>query len=280
MKNKIKMSTFVVGVLFAVLFFFIEGIGSGLLRSLLSLVMPEGAAALISSIVLIGVIYLLIFLVTTKLLKLSMEEIGIPKIRIEIRWVIVGCILTAAVCGIYFALPGQTGVVDSSISQFDRFLISVSIAAVAGINEELIFRGLFMHILKYRFNVPAAVIVQSFLFAALHLLNGNLSITGAIQLLAGATAAGCMFSMIALVKDSVWNSAIVHGIWDLFVGEIIAFANEPKGREMFYKSLNTSNPLITGGGYGIDCSVICIFCFAAVFCIAYREYRKYRKNQM
>ena len=278
MTKRIKTSAFLIGLLFVILLFLFEGCCPGILSSILSSFMPVGIAWIITVIIMTFAVYLMVFLISTKLLKLSMEEIGIPRIRFDFKWVISGVVLAAAVLIIYFAMPGKSGIVDSSISLFDRLLISIAIAFLAGVNEEIIFRGLFMHIMKYRFNVCAAIIVPSFIFAAIHLLNGQLTAVGAILLLVGATAAGCMFSLIALVKDSIWNSVAVHAIWDLFIGEMIVVANEPKGREMFYKSLDTANPVITGGGYGIDCSVICIACFAIVSVIAYAQMKSTKKE--
>lgn len=264
------------GILFVFLFYLIEGICPFILTSLLSAILPAGAASIISTVIMVLIMYMLIYLVSSKLLKLSMKEIGVPGIRFETKWIITGFVLAAAVLGIYFMMPGRSGLVDSGISQFDRILISISVAILAGINEELIFRGLFMHIMKYRFNIPAAIVIPSFLFACAHFINGQLSPTGIIMLLAGATSVGCMFSMIALTKDSIWDSAVVHAIWDLFIGGLFIIANEPTGDELFYKNIDIANPLITGGGYGVDCSVICIACFAVVFVIAYREYKKNR----
>jgi membrane protease YdiL (CAAX protease family) len=274
MEKRIKTSTFCIGILFVFIFYLLEAECPDLVTSLLSAVFPPGLASIISSVLMVLLVYIMIYLVSTKILKLSMKEIGIPAVRIDAKWLIAGFALIAVVLGIYFIMPGQYGLVDSKTSQLDRLLISIAVAILAGINEELIFRGLFMHIMKYRFNIPAAIIIPSFLFASVHLFNGQLDPAGIIMLLAGGTSVGCMFSMIALTKDSIWNSAIVHAIWDLFIGGIFIVANEPTGEEIIYKKIDISNPLITGGGFGIDCSVICIICFVIVFVIAYKEYKR------
>ena len=67
---------------------------------------------------------------------------------------------------------------------------------------------------EMRFNRIAGILVPSISFAAIHLLNGEIDLPSKIMLLIGGTAVGVMFSLIALAGRSVWNSAIVHVLWD------------------------------------------------------------------
>ena len=147
---------------------------------------------------------------------------------------------------------------------------------VAGICEEVIFRGIFMHAVGRRWGVAAGVLVPSVTFAIVHVLAGPIDTVGFFMLLVGGTASGIMFSMIALVQDSIWNSAIVHGSWDAVIIGIFSIYATGSGKGMghlFMKHLDSSSLLLTGGDFGIEVSVVCLVAYAVVSGYAYRQYR-------
>ena len=87
----------------------------------------------------------------------------------------------------------------------------------AGFVEEMVFRGVILNALKKRWNVKVAVIVPSMLFGIVHVLGQDFSIGSCLLVIIAGTMVGVMFSMIAIESGSVWNSGIVHAIWNVVI---------------------------------------------------------------
>ncbi len=86
----------------------------------------------------------------------------------------------------------------------------------AGFVEEMVFQGVILKSFKgKKWNRKVAVIVPSVLFGMVHILGMDFSIGSCLQVLVAGTMAGIMFSMIAIESGSVWNSGIVHAIWNI-----------------------------------------------------------------
>ena len=138
----------------------------------------------------------------------------------------------------------------------------------------MIFRGLFLRLFEMRFNRIAGILVPSISFAAIHLLNGEIDLPSKIMLLIGGTAVGVMFSLIALAGRSVWNSAIVHVLWDFFIIGIFSFTTTPGPSCLFAYHLTDTNIFITGGEFGIEPSLLSTIAYIIVAIVAYRELRQ------
>jgi len=83
-----------------------------------------------------------------------------------------------------------------------------------------------------------------------------------------------MFSLIALAGNSIWNSAVVHGLWDFFIIGIFSFTIQPGSFCLFAYHLTDTNIFLTGGQFGIEPSLISTIAYIAVAVIAYRELRR------
>jgi membrane protease YdiL (CAAX protease family) len=127
---------------------------------------------------------------------------------------------------------------------------------VAGITEELIFRGFIMRLVEARWNRLAAMIAPSVLFALLHISGmANPNIADILRLLVAGTSVGVMFSMIACHSGSIWPGAVVHGIWNLIIiGGILRIDVAP-ARSVFTYTLSADSALLTGGAFGIEASL-------------------------
>lgn len=128
-----------------------------------------------------------------------------------------------------------------------------------------------MSCLERRFNIRAAIIAPSILFGALHIIGNDLKPLSAIQLLAAGSIVGIMFSLIVYESGSVWNSAVIHVIWNIMIaGGILHIGSGARVDSLFNFTLNSRSSLITGGDFGAEASVIAIavyliFCALAIF---------------
>ena len=92
------------------------------------------------------------------------------------------------------------------------------------------------------------------------------------------TMVGVMFSMIAIESGSVWNSGIVHAIWNVvIIGGGLAIGEKMDKYSIMTYVLNSKDFAITGGEFGIESSVISLFGYIIVAGIAFFMIKS-RKN--
>jgi len=253
---------------------FVIMIGSSILASLpasglVAAGVPAALCNAVYGLAYLGIAVLLVRLVFGKALRLKVSELGMPKFSIRGRYVLLGILLPAVITGIFllfvsgaFVRP-ETGIAESTANlSYGIFYCSIAAAFV----EEIIFRGVIMHLLKKRCPTALAVLLPSLLFGLIHLTEvESLNLSDAALLVVAGTLAGTMFSVVALKSGSVWNSGIVHAIWNLImVGGGLSIA--PAVNEMSlvtYVTKNTST-LLTGGAFGVEASIIAIAGYLAV----------------
>jgi membrane protease YdiL (CAAX protease family) len=218
-----------------------------------------------------GVAYLYLHIV----FKFSIAEFRIKKPISILPWVIIAVLLPFCVVGFFLAFI-RGNFFFYSVTQKELHLV-ITYAVVcscfgAGFTEELWFRGGLMHFLEIRFGRVAAVLVPSVLFGLIHVLNlisGTVpfGLMDVLQLICAGSLVGMMFSIIAIAADSVFMSAIVHGIWNLvIIGQIIAVAPSPAGIITYV--IESESTLLNGGALGIEASVPATIGYVVVIVIA------------
>jgi membrane protease YdiL (CAAX protease family) len=277
MKEKIKFSTVIFGMIGALVIYEIAEQIPDIVCSFLSGVLPAFLVYIINGLLTIVLMYFLLKLFAEKVLKFSMEELNMPKFKVKSTWVTIGFILPILLIGIFFfGCRGEFRILKTdSAAILESFCYDVFPGALTpGFVEEMLCRSFWMTLLTKRFGVKTGVIVPSLIFASMHLFGRSLSPASFLMLMAGGTAVGIMFSMITLAEHSIWNSAIIHSIWDFFMGGILIINLEPERHELFARSLTTKNLLISGGEFGVDVSIISIIAFVIVSWYAYTLIKK------
>ena len=149
----------------------------------------------------------------------------------------------------------------------------------AGFVEEMVFRGVILNALKKRWNMKVAVIVPSMLFGIVHVLGQDFSIGSCLLVIIAGTMVGVMFSMIAIESGSVWNSGIVHAIWNIvIIGGGLAIGEKMDPYSVMTYVLDSKAFAITGGEFGIESSVISLIGYIIVAGIAFIMIKSNRKN--
>jgi Predicted metal-dependent membrane protease len=235
-------------------------------------------AGLLNPMLNILILIFLIYLYITKILKLPIRDFRISKPRNIGIWILCAIALPVLVSAFFiFLTPGRFTIVSFSSAEVKQRAIEAvfHICLVAGITEELIFRGFIMHLLEIRWNKYVAIIVPSVLFGVLHIVNmAEPSIVDISMLLIAGTSVGVMFSMIAYQSKSIWSSAVVHGIWNLIIiGGILEINAEPS-RVLLSYTLESKSTLLTGGAFGIESSVPAIIGYIMVTLLAWYLYRR------
>ena len=218
------------------------------------------------------VLSLLVWLYVNKVLKKPLRDFRICKPRNIVIWTLCGLALPVAVSAFFILFTQGTFTASGfDTAQNIRIILRAvfSSCLVAGITEELIFRGLIMRLLENRWNKAVAVVVPSVCFGLLHILNIEApNVSDIIILVIAGTAVGIMFSLIAIESGSIWASAFVHGVWNLvIIGGILEIGAEPSS-SIFTYTLASRSALLTGGAFGIESSLPSIVGYFVVICLA------------
>ncbi len=200
-------------------------------------------------------------IVCNKLLGVTLSECRITVYKIKPVWAAAAFIMPAlAVGGLLMTAGHWNNTQPDSVQLADIVTRSVLIAGLAvGTVEEAVFRGVVMKAIEMCRNKAAAVLVPSLTFGAIHIFNGKLSVISFIQLLTAGSIVGILFSFVTYESGSIWSGALMHSVWNMCMASgLLNIGTEPSEDSLFNYVLETSSPLITGGEFGVEASVISI----------------------
>jgi len=221
--------------------------------------------------------YLLVWAYCKKFLKEEMTAYCIPKCRIRVKWAAAAILLPVLVSAVYLLLPGRFESAPLDIRTKAAFVTrGIFLAGLgAGVVEEMLFRGLLMNAVMKKCGRAAGILAPSLLFASLHLVGRHFSLLSCVQVMAAGTMVGVMFSLIALNENSIWNSAIVHAVWNMvIIGGGLVIGTEGNEYSICSYVLETSSFLLTGGEFGIESSVVSIMGYLVVSLAAFWTLRR------
>ena len=205
-----------------------------------------------------------------------------PKFAIKIKWILIAVLLPFVIKGSYLLIFNGKYVSSNMNGNqiFNTLSAGVAFTGIAaGFVEEIVFRGVILNALKKRWNIKVAVIVPSMLFGIVHVLGQDFSIGSCLLVIITGTMVGVMFSMIAIESGSVWNSGIVHAIWNVvIIGGGLAIGEKIDKYSVMTYVLDSKAFAITGGEFGIESSVISLIGYIIVAGIAFVMIKSSRKN--
>ena len=252
-----------------------------LLASLLVLIkIPTGICNIIAGVLYLTIAFILIKALTEKILKLDLIKLGMPKFSVKAEWILTAIILPVAVTSVH--IIGFEGTFVSSNMTgnqiFDTLSAGIFFTGIAaGFVEEMVFRGVILNLLKERWNIVAAVLVPSIVFGCLHVLGMDFTIESSLLVIAAGSLVGIMFSLIALRSGSVWNSAIVHAVWNIvIIGGDLTIADKVDEYSVMTYVLSSKSFAVTGGEFGIESSLIALIAYAAVSIIILISWKKHK----
>ena len=246
---------------------------------------PEGITAGIVYI-LWGILYpgfaiLFVWLFAKFICKKKMSDMLITKVRVKFKWVIAAFLLPLGVTAFYvFAVPGQ--LVKHTLDNVGIFnalaLAIVFTGFAAGVVEEMVFRGLILDLLKNRWNLVVAVIAPSVVFGFVHVLGMDFSIGSIILVTVAGTMVGIMFSLVALEGGSIWNSAVMHMVWNtIIIGGLFRVGINKDPADIAEYLLASDKFWITGGEFGIESALPSVIGYTIVAVIAFMMLHKKNK---
>ena len=275
-----KTNKVIIGSVAAIFVLVFSQIGAQLIASVFHLTgISIGICNIIAGIIYILLSYFLLNVLVSKFLK---TDIRIFHITVNVKWIIAAIALPVIVKGIFLLLPGEFVSSGMDKNQIFTTLSSgiVYTGIAAGLVEEMVFRGVIMSLIRERWNTKVAILVPSVLFASVHLIGMNFSAMSCILVLAAGTMVGIMFSMIAMESDSVWNSGIVHSIWNIIIiGGGLGISEKVNEYSVMTYVLDSKSFAITGGEFGIEASVIALIGYVVVTLIAFVMIKRRQKTR-
>jgi hypothetical protein len=95
------------------------------------------------------------------------------------------------------------------------------------------------------------------------------SFISCLLVLVAGTMVGIMFSLIAIEGGSVWNSGIVHAIWNIIIiGGGLAINQTADEYSVMTYVLESKSFIFTGGEFGIESSIIALCGYVVVALVA------------
>lgn len=244
---------------------------------------PYGICNIIAGIIYVGLTYLILKICMSKIIQLPASNFGMPEFEIKMRWILIAIVLPFFIKGCYLLLFNGKYVSSNMNANQICNTLSAGIAftgIAAGFVEEMVFRGVILNALKERWNIKVAVVVPSLLFGAVHILGQDFSIGSGLLVMIAGTMAGVMFSMVAIESGSVWNSGIVHAVWNIvMIGGGLAVGERMDKYSVMTYVLDSKTFAITGGEFGIESSVISLIGYiiiVGIACIMIRLSKKVR----
>ena len=251
----------------SILVLIIGAIAEGLVQECFS---GQYLRLVIPAFVRIAVTIVLAYFVSSKLLKMSAEELGLKLKKLDIKLWLISIALPLIVLAFYaYVLPSK-----AYIAKPGSFWISLirgifSFGITAGICEELVFRGMIFRYMQRTLGLKAAVILPSLLFACAHIMNmESFNLTDLVLLILAGSSVAVMFTLFALKSDSIYPGAFAHAAWNtLIIGGIFGIGDTVNGMgndSYIIIPIQSANKLLTGGNFGVEAALPAIIGYIAV----------------
>lgn len=148
----------------------------------------------------------------------SFRSLGLIRphaLRQYLLGLVIGFVMIAGAAGIALAAGAleYIGLQDVSLGMIGLYLLGFMIQ---GFSEELVMRGFFMNAYAARKGMFSAIIVNSVVFAMLHLGNDGVSVLAMINLI----LAGIAFSLMAVYFDNIIICSAAHSMWNFAQGNL------------------------------------------------------------
>ncbi|WP_053228398.1 CPBP family intramembrane glutamic endopeptidase [Spirochaeta cellobiosiphila] len=232
---------------------------------------------ILHSVLKISVFLILLKLYTSKILHVKLSYFRVGKPNVDLFIIIQALLLPVLVIAFYlFFLDGKIDFLEKDKIPLSLAFV-VKTGLVAGITEEIFFRGFLMKLLENKWNEKIAILLPSFLFALLHIFKG-MGLISTILLVSAGTLVAIMFSLVTYCSNNVWNSVVFHVLWNTIILRIFTITPEVKLRGIFNYSLDHKSVLLTGGNFGIESGIPAIIAYLLIILITIIRYKRNRKT--
>ena len=208
---------------------------------------------------------LLACFVISKVYKIKMRELGILFTKHWARHFGVGiCIGTLSITAIWIISILFSGY-SISVNVLNqtvliKIVFNLLTMLMVGYYEEALTRGLMTFVGAKNSKLFNAIVV-GIVFSLMHLLSPSFSVLSMVNTLLIAI----VFSMLTWISGDLWVAIGYHAFWNFVLGSILGVPTSGLVTTGLLTSSPNASPLISGGGYGLEASLICtIFLFIQI----------------
>lgn len=176
-----------------------------------------------------------------------------------------GLLLGGGLCLVVFGVLWATGlrrVDDVDPSRLVLWQVVV-FGLVAGVSEELAFRGIAFRAAEHWLGTWGATAASGLLFGLLHLANPQATAWGAVSI---ALSAGVSLALLFRATGSLWWPIGVHASWNVVQGPLLGSAIS--GATTNGQGLVASTPVgpvwLSGGTFGLEATPVAVVVWLAV----------------
>lgn len=143
---------------------------------------------------------------------------------------------------------------------------------VQGMSEEVLLRGFYLSSVRKSVPAPAAVLMNSVVFAALHLRNPGISAAAFCNLV----LVGIFFSLLTLGSGSLWGAVAAHGVWNFAQGNFYGIlVSGLSVRTTVFAFLPVDGmEWLCGGAFGLEGGAVASAVLLAAILLVWRHYQK------
>ena len=130
-----------------------------------------------------------------------------------------------------------------------------TLGLVAGVAEEIIFRGVLFRLVEDGLGTWGAVAVSALVFGLLHLTNKDATLMGGLAIV---VEAGLLFAAVYVVTRNLWWTIGLHVAWNVAEGPVygsVVSGSSDKARSWIAAEWPGPDWL-TGGRFGVEASVV------------------------
>ena len=164
------------------------------------------------------------------------------------------CIGILAILGMYTISEVHTG--------YNPWAVVFSAGIVAGISEEIFFRGILFRLVEEGLGTWGAVAVSALVFGFAHLTNAHGSVWGSVAI---AIESGVLLAAVYVVTRSLWWCIGLHFAWNIVEGPL--WGSAVSGNRMadsWFRPTWSGPDILTGGAFGIEGSILPVVLCGAV----------------
>jgi uncharacterized protein len=156
---------------------------------------------------------------------------------------------------------------DATFHGSDLFMALVLMLLLA-VAEEAVFRGYVLNNLMESINKWAALAISAVLFTIAHASNPNINILSLVNLLLG----GLLLGINYIYTRNLWFAILFHFSWNFFQGPLLGYDVSGINLQSVLQQEVSGNPLLTGGLFGFEGSVVCTILSAITLLLLYLVY--------
>jgi membrane protease YdiL (CAAX protease family) len=148
----------------------------------------------------------------------------------------------------------------------------IAVMIIVAFSEELVFRGYILQNLMSSMNKWLALVYTSLLFALFHLNNPGMNILSLINIF----FAGLLLGVNYIFTKNLWFSIFFHFAWNFSQGSILGYKVSGVSLKSLFEQQLNGHPLITGGSFGFEGSLISgLLSLASIIVLGWVYRKKY-----